>query len=300
MTPFSLVGPCHKYWHSSWGQSMTRTNILSGPHMALAMSGGVPSNDTFTLAIEILAPENKAYSEFNYTRGQGVDYVSGPDNSAKQAALRFSETDDIAVYVNGVKRDQSTYDRTINNRIKFASVLTEDYNTVKVVVFSKPKPERKMLTFKKVYDYCGIDSAWQNVTLIEKYDGGPEANHYSVFFADDFSDIRQNATFVVAQDQQVDNPSPVSPDSWFFLLSTEPHTPFDRDVDFIVDITKAIEAKVQFVYELDNKGSLAFTVSDENVQTVFPRLRVLDRCRKDERGDEVSDSPLPRNTAIIN
>jgi hypothetical protein len=279
---------------------MSRTNILSGPHLALALSGDVPSGDRFNLAIELLAPENKTFSEFNYTRGQGVDYVSGPDNSALQSALRFSQTDDISVYINGVKLTPSAYDRTVNNRIKFNSKLVDEYNTIKVVVFSRPKLERRLLAFKKVYDFCGTDSAWQNVTTVERYDSGPMPTQYTVFYCDDFSGIRQNATFVVAADQSIENPSKVTPDNWFALLSKDPHTSYDRDVDYIIDIKKLIADKTQILFEIDSKGRISFTVADTALSTVFPRLRVFDRCRKDTGGDVVSDEAPSRKSPLIN
>jgi hypothetical protein len=268
--------------------------------MVLALHGGVPAEDTFALAIELVAPESKSFVEYNYVVGAGVNYVSGPDNSAKQSVLRFVESNEVVVYINGVRLGANGYDRSINNRISLKAALTEDYNTVKVVVFTTPAAQRKLLTFTKVAANPGNDSAWHNAAVVDRYTGASEPYPHTMFYCSDFTSIRQNTTFTIARDQYRDNPHPVKPDAWHVLLSNEPHTHFDRDVNHSANMAVLIEQQARVLYEIDPKGQMALTVDREFVTPVFPPMRVSVRTGPDTRGDVVASNADARRSSLIN
>lgn len=276
-------------------------SILSGStHLAIAINGGIPADESFTLALEVISAENNKFSEFVYVRGPNTNYITGADNSAKQQALRFTPNDEVVVYNNGVKIDVSLYDTSVANRILFTPALTEESNAIRVVVFKKTPAERKYLTFTKVADFCGTDSAWQNVTTVGRFSDNSDYDEHTVFVCSDITNLRLNSQFTISRDQVTDNPLPITPDKWMLLLSNEPNKSFDRDINFVVEVNNILDNQTPILYELDAVGTPALTVSSDLLSDVFPPLHVIDTCMANAGGDVVAQSHSIRKATYIN
>lgn len=281
--------------------SNEKTSLLSGStHLAIALYGNVPADNTFTLMIESVNPKNNTFSEYVYVRGPNTKQITGPDNSSKQQALRFDVDDEIVVYNNGVKLDSNTYDTSVSNRILFNPVLTEEHNSIRVVVFKNVTAERKQLTFEKAYSSCGVESAWENVPTVGKFVDDYEPYEYDVFICRDISNIRLNSQFTIARDQETDNPTGASPSDWMVLLSNDPHKSYDRDLNYVVDIATLITEQSPILYELDAVGNPALSVPESILSDVFPPLSVVDTCMDDVGKNVVAHAKGMRRAKYIN
>lgn len=278
-----------------------KTSLLSGDtHLAIALNGNVPSDNTFTLMIESVNPTNNTFSEYVYLRGANTKQITGADDSSKQQALRFAADDEVVVYNNGVVLDSSVYDTSVANRILFNPVLPDEHNSIRVVVFKDVTAERKTLTFEKTYTSCSIKTAWSNVPSVGKFVNEYDPEEYTVFICRDISNIRLNSQFTISRDQETDNLSGASPSDWMILLSNSPHKSYDRELNYVVDITTLIDEQTSILYELDAVGNPALSITNSAMQDVFPPLTITDTCMVDGGKDDISHTNVKRKAKYIN
>lgn len=96
----------------------------------------IPSSAT-QLALQLfeVTPQFLNYSQFTYGRGANTQVVQGPDDSPSRLVLRFTSTDNVQVFVNGVQLESSQFDRTVDNVITFTPLLTDSSNVIQVFIY---------------------------------------------------------------------------------------------------------------------------------------------------------------------
>lgn len=75
---------------------------------------------------------------YTYLRSGDVHVLSGADNSPNNIVLRFSNSNKIGVYVNGIEMNQSSYILSITNQsITFTPSIYESNNVINVIVYNE-------------------------------------------------------------------------------------------------------------------------------------------------------------------
>lgn len=259
-----------KVHHSVSDADVHTTNILVGKHhLAIAIPFDPIDSNTLDLEFSLLTSKNVEFKEYEYIRFSGAIMVEGLDDSSKMLSFIHKANDIVRVYINGVLLDEDAYSVTaaedmvsgVGRRVTFTPALTQEYNSIKVVVYEGSVLQNASLTFRRaVVDDC----AWGNVELINVSDV-----EYSVYVCEDIS------TFGSISKMKVINP----PNNSILLLARKPWGNCDRVLMSAVslpDIATSDEI-YQFDLKYDELGSLEFLINDRFIASYIPMMSIMSR-----------------------
>lgn len=96
----------------------------------------VPEHVTLSVSLFPISPGLLDYKRFTYLLAGTVDVIQGADNSPESNTLRFSSTNSIRIFINGVELDAQYYDRSVDNQITFTPTIYDLNNVVDVLVYN--------------------------------------------------------------------------------------------------------------------------------------------------------------------
>jgi len=128
------------------GTIFTATGAGTGTGTASTYTLIVDSEpNTFPLAQNVklfmnifpISPSVLQSTTYTYVVSGAVTVIGGPDNSPSASTLRFSASNKISVYVNGVQADPSTYLISVSaQNITFTPSIYESNNVINVIVYN--------------------------------------------------------------------------------------------------------------------------------------------------------------------
>lgn len=258
-------------------------NLMSGQDcLAIGLVGGEPAGDQFSLAMEIVPSEPSQFREYIFTRGPGEAVLTGSDDSPLPQVLQFSARDVVRVQLNGLDLEPETFDRSVDSRILFSKPFHEPTNVVRILVFLPTENERLFLNFNRVASDCSTRSSWSNVAISELYLDNSAPALFSMFICECLGEVPSGTQLLISKDQLTGNDHATRPDHWFFFLSFEPHTGFDRDLGHLVDIDSLIEEQPRLTLETNEQGGRQLTVAEEYRTSVFPLIVPANKCLEDQ------------------
>lgn len=83
-----------------------------------------------------LTPEILSYKKYTFVRNEPVSLLQGSDDSPEAKNLRFTQADNLQVYVNGILAEASEFDSSIDNQITFTPMITDTNNVIEVLVYT--------------------------------------------------------------------------------------------------------------------------------------------------------------------
>lgn len=163
--------------------------VLAIPHSALTF---VPAEgSTVQLTLEAEQQTAKDYRQYTYRRSSAFTVINGVEDNQAKKVLRYGNTDQVEVYVNGVKRvrdvDYKLYDGSVGsavppNSVLFTSVQTGASTQVDVIVTKAAAVSTVSLQFTRAIDdedRVNI-GAWEGVSQVTS----PAVGDCSLFYCD--------------------------------------------------------------------------------------------------------------------
>lgn len=248
--------------------------ISSGDRLVIAAIGniGVPLPSQFDLHVSTPPSTTGVLRQYEFILSSGATLIAGKDDSQRKDILRFSATNQVSVFVNGVALDSAAFDRSVLHRILLTDPIEDDDSIVTVVISDVALADTVTLSFKRIDSRDPRPYAWLNTETIQIHDPdiGVGASNFAVFYCDDTSAIKTDSWFTIPADQAFSQPR-----KWGFLLSNDPHTPYDINPNWRCDIGALIGNKHKITKVVDKQtGSVIITVGDSDIQPIFPPISI--------------------------
>jgi hypothetical protein len=208
-----------------------------------------------------------------------VSIVGGKDASPEAKSLRFTASNKITVYVNGIQLLDSQYNRSINDQVTFTPTIYDSNNVVEVFVYqdlsaSISKSPQVFLEFRSLLSTIPADAAlreldcWGNylaskINSIERY----------TLFCTDLGKLNPNKSYGVARFEVTDSDNItriINSSDVFILLGKEPFSFRDKELYAYLAGTSLVEQQSVMTYkQSDASGELYLTVDSSAITQVY-------------------------------
>jgi hypothetical protein len=228
----------------------------------------------FEISAELLTT-----TKYTYVVTGPVQVISGQDDSPESRSLRFTATNQISVYVNGVLIDPSGYDRSVNDQLTFTPAIYDSNNVVEVFVYKDltsaiTNANQVSLEFKALVPTITADLALRTLDAWGNY-GGVSINGVErlTLFCTDLTLLDPNKSYGVAYFEAESNTSEVrkiKTSEVFFLLAKEPFAFRDKELYAYLSGTSLVDDSAVLAYkESQASGQLFLTVDETAITQVF-------------------------------
>lgn len=258
--------------------------------LAVAAVANPPGGSTLQLVLNQRSETPKNYRQYVYRIEGSFSTVSGVESGLEKKTLRYTTTDDVAVYLNGVKleaganpEDYVINDGTVTppappNTIVFNSTIAlPGVNQVDVIVSQAVLTTQVTLTFNRnISNEARLDTgSWENVDQVLKFNGSSWVPYY-VFTMDlaDATGLTLN-TILTSTSSVLINGSIVVPASNVeLLIARAPYSTLDRYMNLTVPLTTLTFERDYFKYSVVN-GAATLEITSTSPASVFPILRAV-------------------------
>jgi hypothetical protein len=209
----------------------------------------VPLPPRINLRFNINSQNSTTFDEFVY-RVSNTKIISGKDNSNIQKVLKFSNTDNVLVFLNGQVLDESSYEKSYFNSIGTSIILTNmiySLSTIKILVY---KPSDIVYTnylefFENKY-VTSFNTAWNNVNYV-KSDG----KNYKLFSSNQILNLPINSRLNLYPG---DNDALIDDNECFILIANPHYTVVDRILSSRVPLNNFVNDENYLRLSLQNKN----------------------------------------------
>jgi len=240
---------------------------------------------SFTVSFATQQFEVSTFDEFTYFITSTFNSVSGPDTTSSKKVLRFTSSDIVKVFLNGVELTEGTlineYRLTYNGQNGYKVVFNTSYSvssTVKVIVYQNQNIVlSNPITFTRntlLVSSLDNQTSWSNVSTIEY-----QNDIFDVYTCLDTLSLPANQILNVYPNGNHFSSNIVSPElsSFRFLLSYPPFSVIDRIYSAFISFDNLSDVD-NHIRLYSNKGSITLEVSKSSVSYVSfaPLLHVAD------------------------
>lgn len=228
----------------------------------------------FEISAELLTA-----SKYVYEVPGPVSIVGGKDASPEAKSLRFTNSNNITVYVNGIELISSQFDRSVNDQITFTPTIYDSNNVVEVFVFQDFSTAvnhsvHVPLSFNSLISTVTHDAAlrqldcWGNY-FASKIDG---VERYTLFCTD-LSKLNPNKSYGVKQFEVTDQGNItriINSSDVFILLGKEPFSFKDKELYAYLTGTALVDHQSVMTYNQSvATGGLYLTVDSSVITQVY-------------------------------
>jgi hypothetical protein len=263
-----------------------------GSYQQLVLAVNAPNGSPGTSAsLELVLNERdespKASKQYVFRFDTSFSTVSGIESGLDKKTLRFSSTDVVQVFLNGVKIEQGSLSTnfTVYNGLASSAVPpnTIGFNTpvslpginqVDVIVSQVSAGTQKTISFtRNVSDESRLGTgSWENIDYVQIHTGYDWANFYLFTF-----DIKSSAVLklnsVLTVDSMRLNGVPLELPRGTLLLSRKPYSTLDRYTNLGVYLSKLTSANNFLKYH--SKDSIpVLELTSTTPEPIYPLMRV--------------------------
>lgn len=270
---------------------LINTATGSEQQLVVAVALPTPPQDTATLQLNLdqQADTPKAFRQYVYRYEATFATVSGVEAGLEKKTLRYSTTDTVEVFLDGVKlalgtgpNDYQLYDGVSSvppNTISFnTEVSPTGISQVDVIVSATPTSTSTSLTLSRqtisAANARTTLGAWDNVDYIELLSGSTWVKHY-LFVLDlaEVSTLTLNTILTAGSALLTDVSTAVIPlASVKLLLARSPYSQVDRYTNIVASLDQVAGGDAYFKYHaVDGVARLELTKS--SVTTIYPLAR---------------------------
>lgn len=247
-----------------------------------------PLSSTVKMVLFEISPELLTSTKYTYTINGPVQIVSGPDNSPEGKNLRFTTTNQLSVYVNGVVLDPIYYDRSVDNQITFTPTIYDTNNVVEIFVYKDisaaiNNSKQVTLTFRPLVSTIPGDLALRNLDCWGNF-AATIINNVERFtlFCTDLTQLSTDKSYGVAYFEATNangtQTRQLNPDEVFILLGREPFSFRDKEYYAYLTGTSLVTNQSVMTYkESAASGSLFLTVDETAITQVFNQIKLSRR-----------------------
>ena len=275
-------------------QSTTFVNTSTGEFKQLALAVQLSavqaaSASTMKIVLSQRADTPKAYRQYVYRIEGAFSSVSGVEAGLEKKTLRYSSTDTVDVFLNGVKlvngtgaADYQLYNGTGSNGVPSNTV---NFNTtvslpgitqVDVIVSpAVPVVPVELLFTRNVNDESRRGKgAWENVDYVERFNGTSWIPYY-VFYLDlaDGTSLKLNSIMTVDSLGVLNGTDNIASSAMHLLLAHAPYSQIDRHANITIPLDSLnFDTEYLKYYLVD--GTEVLYATEKSISTVYPPMRV--------------------------
>lgn len=273
-------------------QALTFLDTAAGTTKQIVLAARLSSDPGPTAKLKLTlnqrsdAPKN--YKSYIYRSDVSFSTVSGVESGLEKKTLRYSPTDTIEVFLNGVKQEPGpagvgtyqTFDGVAPvppNTIVFNPPITmPGTSQVDVIISATATTTSVELTLNRhISDESRrATGSWENVDYVSKFDGinWPKWYLFTLDLAE-ATTLQLNTIMTVAPIAIIDGVTNVSTDNMMLLLARKPYSTLDRYTNLVVPLTTLTFERDYLKYFAVN-GQPALFVTDTAKTSVYPPLQV--------------------------
>lgn len=242
------------------------------------------SLSTIKLDLDTEQQTAKDYRQYTYRKSVPFTSINGVEDGQAKKVLRYSTSDEVQVYLNGVKRDLGAdyllYDGTTTsavppNTVTFTSTITGTSNQVDIIVTqATPSTITTIELTRSIDDESRANSgAWEGIDYVKH----KELGDWSLFYCD-FSeisttlpiDVKLRFKEVSIKNTPTDEYSVIN-FACILLSRTKVYTPVDRQRAKWVPLYN-LDADTGYLVIKMIEGERALLITESSAVDVFPIL----------------------------
>jgi len=229
--------------------------------ITLASIDNVPS---ISLVFNVVKSVAVAYKEYTYNRYPPVNQILGIDDTPEKKLLKFNNTDNLKVFLNGVEVVEGlVWNKNVSTQsITFLSPILDE-STVVIIVYPQQTTTQKIITFNRNVNGGNTGSCWGNVNNI-KY-GNDVLYVYTYDSAELDIDVNSSISLTNIINSTINNS--------ILLLSNNPWNITDRIFTFYGDCNK-ITNNVANIRMIKKNERLSIEISEFGISDAFPPFQL--------------------------
>ena len=228
----------------------------------------------FEISAELLTA-----SKYIYSMSGAVSIVSGPDDSPESKSLRFTPSNNITIYANGIELLPSAYDRSIDNQITFTPMIVDSNNVIEIFVYKDlsvaiNNSTQVSLEFKSLVPTIPRDAAFRDLNCWGDYSAVIiDGTERFTLFCTDLSQLNVDKSYGVAYFEATGADNIVHKllsSDMYILLGKEPFAFRDKELYAYLSGTSLVDLQSVLTYkESPASGGLQLTVDETSITQVF-------------------------------
>jgi hypothetical protein len=278
---------------SSFASSgLTFVNTACGTTKQIVLALQLPVEpavgSTFKIKVNERSDTPKSYRQYVYRIEGSFSSISGVEAGLEKKTLRYSLTDTVDVFLNGVKlmsglgaADFQLYNGTGSNGVPSNTVnmntpvALSGVTQVDVIVSPAVLTSQVELTFTRA---SHIESrvgsgAWENVSYVSAFDGTVWQKYYLFYIDLAGAGLKLNTILTVEPSGVLNGTTPVSSSVIKLLLAHAPYSQVDRHANISVPLS-ALNFDTQYLkYFIDNKTTVLY-VTQNSIAPTYPPMVV--------------------------
>lgn len=238
-----------------------------------------PTNSQIDMLVYELTAAVLSSQKYTYLFNSIAQLIEGVDDSKERRLMRFSETDNLTVIVNGVQLSPADYDRTENDTIRLVPGIVASEITIEVYVFkdrSQLIDEAKLIRLEckplsetnEAELAFRADCAWGDVARLST----PDGESRSLLYCTDLSKLEERKTYGVARFEAQDDDGAriaIHPTQVWMLLSDAPHSFVDRRLDEVINGYDLVQQQFSFTYDLSEATGVQVPVASASALSLL-------------------------------
>lgn len=263
-------------------QNFYITDVNDASFMIEAGSGfDLPSTSRIVLKLFEIAPALLTTKKYTYVFNGPVELVSGADDSPEGKNLRFSSTNQLKVYANGIEKlfddnpSLSEFDRSVDNQITFTPAIFDTNNVIEIFVYQDittaiEEDSLINLEFESLRPTVTDELALRELNCWGDY-GSMLINSVERFmlYCTDLTVLDQDKSYGVARAEvySLTETRFVKPSEIFILLGREPFSFRDKELYAFLSGENLITEQAVLAYRQSAASGILQLTVDETVIT---------------------------------
>ena len=248
----------------------------------------LPQTSSIRMVIFEVSPELLTANKFIYSINGPVQMVTGKDDSPEGVSLRFNSSNQVAVYANGIKLEDSQFDRSVDDQVTFTPAIYDSNNVIEVFVYKDisvaiDSSKQITLQFKVLKASVPADrellmlNTWGNV-------GGCVINNVERLnlYCTDLSQLNPDKSYGVSHFETTSTITgetrKIKTDDVFILLGREPFSFVDKELYAYLSGSALVDDQSILLYKQSHaSGSLFLSIDDSIITQVFNPIKLTKR-----------------------
>ncbi len=283
--------------------------------LAVRAPSSPPPGSLLRLKLNQRSDTPKNFRQYIFRIEGSFSSVSGVESGLEKKTLRYSPTDLVEVFLNGIKLEIGLLPENYqiytglptsvappNSVLLNQAVVSSGISQVDVIVSQPTTTVQTELVFKRnISDESRISSgSWENIDRINKYVNGVLTPFY--LFTLDLANagLTLNSVFTADTQATIDSMGIVQANNIEMLLARKPYSTLDRYTNLSVNLSTLTFEKDYLKYVLVDKVPVLY-ITDSAIATMYPIMSVVKFIQETTVKSQISgvDSQIVIDGSVI-
>ena len=270
------------------------TGVKNQLTLAVQYTPDILNSDYIVLKLSAQGAEHKSFRQYSFYFETSISTISGVEIGLEQKVLRYSQDDNVEVFINGVEIERGTDHNKFQindgkpgsdvppNTIKFNNDFVFSGGAqVNIIVSKRTNVTTYDLVFTKNHnnESRNISSAWDNIKFVEFFNSTSELaaaqgyKSYYLFHCDIAVDSLPLNNIFIIQQAKILNGEEINLDRCKFLLARKPYSILDRYMNIFIPLDGLSIERDYLKFTLINKMP-TLQITKTSIETCFPPFKI--------------------------